>query len=186
MSLPHALLLPIFWCPFLDMNSLFISLSHLSTKLLSLFSCWFVWVFSWGQGLSYTMILCLQACFQLPLGNTHYFPADLFYWHTEDKAKGSNHSAHSLDHCVWETSSLPNYFRGSIPRDIWEKVYLPSHHPNPRAAHPKSPFCNNGNGPLHCPTQKLLVTCGNWAPGMVACVTEPWTFDFFFSNLNYV
>lgn len=43
---------------------------------------------------------------------------------------------------------------------------------NPRAAHPNSSFCDDGNVHFYCRTQKPHVTCGNWAPIMVACVTK--------------
>lgn len=70
--------------------------------------------------------------------HTHYFPAYLLYCHAENKAKESNRSAHSMDHCVRGTSSLPKCFQGSIPRDTWEKMHLQSHHPNLTAAHSNS------------------------------------------------
>lgn len=116
---------------------LFISLPHFTTKLLVYFLliCSF---FPEGKFKLYHNCVLTDLLSAVLGKHTHYFPADLFYCHAENKGKGSNHSTHSPNHCVRWTSSRPKCFQGSIPRDTWEKMHLQSHYLNLTAAHSNS------------------------------------------------
>lgn len=121
-------------------NCMFISLPHFSTKLLVYFLL-ICGRFSWGQDffkLYYDFML--TDLLLVALGkHTHYFPADLFPCHAENKAKGSKHSAHSLDHCARGTHVFLSAFREAFP-GIPGRNCTCSHQTNPRMAHPNSPF----------------------------------------------
>lgn len=172
-SLLHALLLSVFWVSF-SVNCLFISLSHRFTKLLVYFLLVCGRFFSQGK-----VSLMLTDLLSAALGkHTNYFPAELFYCHAENKAQGSNHSA-------WTTVSeehqvFPSAFREAfpeIPRRCTCRVVIQSY-----SSTPQQLFLWWGKWTFYCPTQKPCVTCGNWVPRRVACVTELLIFK---KNLNY-